>query len=90
MANSANPIETELKLTFEVGPKTRFYSGYTDRETRGASLLRDRTFSLGFTRSIGESFFFLLEGRRTLSERDGQPLEDGPDTRANGSLGVRF
>jgi hypothetical protein len=82
--------ELELKLTLGLAAKTRLYSGYKERETREASLLRDRTFSLGFTRTVGNSLFLLLEGEYTLSERDGQLLDEAGDTRANARLGVRF
>jgi hypothetical protein len=80
----------ELKLTLDLAPRTRFYSGYRERETRQTSLLRDRTFSLGFTRSVGSSLFLLLEGEYTLFDRDGQPADDPSDARANARLGLRF
>jgi hypothetical protein len=82
--------QMELKLTLDLAAKTRFYSGYRERDSRQASLLRDRTFSLGFTRSVGSSLYLLLEGEYTLSERDGQPLDDPADARANARFGLRF
>jgi hypothetical protein len=87
---AADAAQTELKLTLDLAPKTRFFSGYRERATREGSLLRDRTYSLGFTRTVGQSLFLLLEGEHTLSDRNGQPLADRTDTRATGSLGLRF
>jgi len=80
----------ELTLTLGLAPQTRLYSGYRERETRDTSLFRDRTFSLGFTRSVGRSLFLLMEGQYTLSDRDSSSLEDAADTRANARVGVRF
>jgi hypothetical protein len=88
--NASSMEQMELKLTLNLAPTTRFYSGYRDRAMRQEALLRDRTFSLGFTRSVGSSLFLLLEGEYTLSERDGQPLDDPADARANARLGLRF
>jgi hypothetical protein len=82
--------QMELKLTLDLAAKTRFYGGFRERGTRQSSYLRDRTFSLGFTRSVGSSLYFLLEGEYTLSERDGQPLDDPGDARANARFGLRF
>lgn len=89
-ASAATTEQMELKLTLDLAPRTRFYSGYRDRETRQNALLRDRTFSLGFSRSVGSGLFLLLEGEYTLSDRDGQPADDPSDTRANARLGLRF
>jgi predicted porin len=82
--------QTEVRLTFRLAPGSRLYSAYKASDERALDLLRGRTYSFGFTHSVGSDFYLMLEGEMTIYTRDGVRLADRDQARANARLGLRF
>jgi hypothetical protein len=80
----------EFRLALNLWGNSRFYSAYRESEERAGSLTEGRTLSLGFTRSLGENLFVLLEGELTQVQVDGIDQPGLGDQRAQAKLGLRF
>jgi hypothetical protein len=90
---SAAVRETELaefRLSLDLWGNSRFYSAYRESEERAGSMTEGRTISLGFTRSLGQNLYLLLEGELTQVRVDGVAQPGLGDQRAQAKLGLRF
>ncbi len=77
-------------FTLDLAPGCRLYSAYKASDERTLELVRGRTYSFGFTHSVGSDFYLALEGEMTTYTRDGIRLADRDQARANARLGLRF
>jgi hypothetical protein len=82
--------QTELRLTLDLAPGCRLYSAYKASDERTLELLHGRTYSFGFTHSVGGDFYLALEGEMTTYTCDGVRLAERDQARANARLGLRF
>jgi hypothetical protein len=82
--------QSEFRLALKLWGHSRLYSSYKEQEERSGSTTVNRTLSLGFTRSLSENFYLLLEGEMTEVEVNGIPQPAMCDQRAQAKLGLRF
>jgi hypothetical protein len=82
--------QTELRLSLTMWGRSRLYSTYKSCDERSASFTQNRTLSLGFTRSLTDNFYLLLEGEMTQVQVNGIPQPGMGDQRAQAKLGLRF
>lgn len=82
--------QSEVRLALNLWGNSRFYSTYKASEERGDKLTQGRTLSLGFTRSLSDNLYLLLEGALTQVQVDGVEQPGLSDQRAQLRLGLRF
>jgi hypothetical protein len=82
--------QSEFRLALNMWGHSRLYSRYTESQERAGSITLNRTLSLGFTRSLSDHFYLLLEGEVTEVQVNGVPQPGMSDQRAQAKLALRF
>jgi hypothetical protein len=82
--------QSEFRLALKLWGHSRLYSNFKTSEERAASLTQNRTLSLGFTHSLSDHFYLLLEGEMTEVQVNGIPQPGMNDQRAQAKLAMRF
>ncbi|MGI8970670.1 MAG: hypothetical protein ACR2HB_08180, partial [Dehalococcoidia bacterium] len=92
-AGSAAPEQrdqSEFRLALNLWGHARLYSDYKTSQERAGSVTENQTLSLGFTRSLSDHFYLLLEGDLTEVQVNGVPQPGLTDQRAQAKLALRF
>lgn len=87
---SRQRVQSEFRLGLNLWGHSRLYSSYKESQERTDSITLNRTLSLGFTRSLSDNFYLMLEGEMTEVQVNGIPQPGMSDQRAQARLALRF